>query len=181
MASFDLPEIPQTRVSPALLVGAASPLWSYFAAATAGGVAYWWMTQWARPVNLEALLGAAKVPPSPFAAIAAPAIETAETASEAVEAVVEDLPPLPVGGEAAPVSPLLESTPEPVAEPEILPESFAPPAPSPAFEPAPEAALEAAAEPVTDPAPEPLLEEPTPLTTDPAPKSRGKKGSSFEA
>lgn len=36
MASFDPPKIPQPRVSPALLVGATSPLWTYFGAVAAG-------------------------------------------------------------------------------------------------------------------------------------------------
>ena len=56
MSSFDLPQPPQNRVSPALLVGATSPLWSYFGAVAASGMAFWWMTRWARPVNLEASL-----------------------------------------------------------------------------------------------------------------------------
>jgi hypothetical protein len=126
MASFDLPETPQPRVSPALLVGVASPLWSFFGAAAAGGVAYWWMTQWARPVNLEAMFGKARALP-----LAAPALERVVEAAEAVvETVVEaqaavteaalDEAPLAVGGEAAPISPLLEAAPEP--EPIIAPE-----------------------------------------------------------
>jgi hypothetical protein len=190
MASFDLPEIPQPRVSPALLVGVASPLWSYFGAVAAGGVAYWWMTQWARPVNLEALLGAAKVPLAPIAALMEPAVETVEVAAKAAEkaqdVAVETLAeaaPLPVGGEAAPVSPLVEAMPapepEPVAapEPDAAPESFAEAAP--AFEPTPEPfsqpAFEAAPEPAVDTAPEPVIEEPAPVSADSAPKARGKK------
>jgi len=35
-------------------IGAASPLWWAFAATATAGVAYWWMTRWTRPVNLEA-------------------------------------------------------------------------------------------------------------------------------
>jgi len=37
-------------------IGAASPLWWAFAGAASAGVAYWWMTRWARPVNLEAMM-----------------------------------------------------------------------------------------------------------------------------
>src|SRR5688572_11807456 len=163
MASFDLPEIPQPRVNPALLVGVASPLWSYFAAAAAGGVAYWWMTQWARPVNLEALLGAAKVPLVPVAALAEPMVEAAEATVKAVEAAQEtaaealaEAAPLPVGGEAAPMSPLLGTmpTPEALAEPEsgAAPEDFAAAALAPAFEPTPEPPFE----PMTETAAEPV-------------------------
>jgi predicted flap endonuclease-1-like 5' DNA nuclease len=37
-------------------IGAASPLWLAFGAATSAGVAWWWMTRWARRSNLEAVL-----------------------------------------------------------------------------------------------------------------------------
>ena len=40
---------------PPALVGLASPLWGYFAGMAAGGVAFWWMTRWTQPQNLEAL------------------------------------------------------------------------------------------------------------------------------
>lgn len=116
MASFDLPEIPQPRVSPALLVGAASPLWSFFGAAAAGGVAYWWMTRWARPVNLEAMFGAAKtlaIPEPLLQPVLEPVVAAAEAVAEtvvqtqaALTAAVTDEAPAPVGGEAAPIGPV---------------------------------------------------------------------------
>ena len=59
MATFEFPDIPTPRLTPDLVVGAASPLWSYFCAATAGGVAWWWLTRWAQPMNLEAWFGLA--------------------------------------------------------------------------------------------------------------------------
>lgn len=59
MATFDLPAIPEARPGAQLLVGAASPLWAYYGAATAGGMAYWLLTRWAQPVNLEALFDTA--------------------------------------------------------------------------------------------------------------------------
>ncbi|MBA3810586.1 MAG: hypothetical protein H0X27_02870 [Caulobacteraceae bacterium] len=37
-------------------VGAASPLWLAFGAAASAGVAWWWMTRWARAVNIEAAM-----------------------------------------------------------------------------------------------------------------------------
>lgn len=36
-------------------LGAASPLWALFGAAASAGVAWWWMTRWMRPTNIEAL------------------------------------------------------------------------------------------------------------------------------
>ncbi|HEY0650435.1 MAG TPA: hypothetical protein VGD44_21270, partial [Phenylobacterium sp.] len=91
MATFDLPELPETRVTPQLMLGAASPLWAYFGAAAAGGVAYWWMTRWTQPVNLEALFGAkpaATLAPV-IEAAAEPVVEAAEAVAETAEAVVE--------------------------------------------------------------------------------------------
>ncbi len=165
MASFDLPEIPQPRVSPALLVGVASPLWSYFGAAAAGGLAYWWMTQWARPVNLEALMGAAKALPTPEP-LFEPALEVVEALAEATEEVLEDAGEALL--EAAPISPLVEAAPLPSIEPEP-----APVAEPPSFEATPAPVLEAA--------PEPVIEEPAPVADEPALKPRGKKAPSTEA
>jgi len=161
MASFDLPELPAPKVSPQLLMGVASPLWTYFGAAAASGMAYWWMTQWARPVNLEAMLGAAKVLPAPVA-LPAPVVEATEAVSEAAETVVEavaEIVPEPItriASEAAAISPLVE------AQPDAAPESFA-----------------ETATPVFDAAPEPVLDEPAPFLAEPmpepAPKIRARK------
>ena len=80
-----------------LPVGFASPLWLAFAGAAATGAAFFWMSRWARPINLEAKL-AAELPAAPElapepAAILAPiqaAIVAAETVAQAAfEAVVE--------------------------------------------------------------------------------------------
>jgi hypothetical protein len=122
-AYLDTPELPDPKTLPQLMVGAASPLWAYFGAAAAGGVAFWWMTQWARPTNLEALFAKAD-------AVAAPA---AEPVLDAAEAVAE-LPVLTAEALAAP---------EPIVE-------AAAPEPTSAIEPAPtvEAAPEPAAAPV---------------------------------
>ncbi|HEX7886247.1 MAG TPA: hypothetical protein VF474_09745 [Phenylobacterium sp.] len=142
MASFDLPENRQSVVSPALLVGVASPLWTYFGAAAVGGMAYWWLTQWTRPANLEALMGG-KAPPSPEPFVK-PVLELVETAADAAVAT-------PVGGEAAPISPLATTSTAPAIAPEPVAEAAPPPAPSVT----PEAPLEAKAV-------EHLLEEPKP-------------------
>ncbi|RAK62319.1 hypothetical protein [Phenylobacterium kunshanense] len=96
-------------MSPQLLVGVASPLWSYFGAAASAGVAYWWMTRWARPANLEALFGGRALAP--------------DMVIDTVAAELE-----PVGGESAPISPVLEALADDVVEPppapvaEVLPE-----------------------------------------------------------
>ncbi len=94
-----LPEFsPIPRMSPAplsaeLMMGAASPLWGYFSGFAAAGVAWWWMTR-LTPQNLEALMARAAAGPDTLPA---------------------------VGGEAAPISPLVElareAAPEPVSPP----------------------------------------------------------------
>lgn len=111
MAMFELPPIPEPRVSPHLLLGAASPLWSYFGAAASAGVAYWWMTRWTRPANLEALFGGRALMPDIVA-----------------DTVAADL--APVGGESAPMSPLVEASVGSVADvaPAVLAETVAVPA-----------------------------------------------------
>ncbi|HEX7947436.1 MAG TPA: hypothetical protein VF495_22420 [Phenylobacterium sp.] len=160
MAFLDTPELPEPKALPKYLVGAASPLWAYFGAAAAGGVAFWWMTRWARPTNLEALFAKAD-------AIAAPMIEPV---LEAVEAVAE-LPVLTVEQLAAPEpvveaapEPVVEAAPEPVVEAEPEPVVEAAPEPEPALAPvvaeAPEPVPEPAAgpEPVLEAAPEPVAE-----------------------
>lgn len=128
----DLPKSPTTQ----MFVGAVSPLWGYFGAAAAGGVAYWWMTRWTRPMNLEALFeAAAQASPLALTAAAEEMVEAvAEAAVEAAESVLEGAPG-PVGGEAAPMSPLVaveassppetESPAQPIAdvEPEPAPKA----------------------------------------------------------
>ncbi|HZZ87949.1 MAG TPA: hypothetical protein VFE13_06395 [Caulobacteraceae bacterium] len=73
-------------------LGATSPLWFMFGAAASVGVAYWWMTRWARSVNIEALT------PMPVKALVAPTLTEVATAPiaatlqvvEAVEAATPD-------------------------------------------------------------------------------------------
>lgn len=143
------PAIPQVRAAPELIIGAASPLWGYFVGAAATGVAWWWMTRWAQPENLEAMFGLAEranqralAPLNEGSAVAGFAADTAEQALQAApqiadaaaqsaseslqgvapvaEAIIEPiLLPEIVGGEAAPISPLVDvATPEtPAREP----------------------------------------------------------------
>jgi hypothetical protein len=122
-------------------IGAASPLWGLFAGAAVTGAAWWWMTRWARPANLEALFGAAETATTKAAAeveaLTAPVVEAMQQASavlapvlgaaeETVAAAPEQvLPaaeelieaaPQAVGGESAPISPVVEAlSPEIVA------------------------------------------------------------------
>jgi predicted flap endonuclease-1-like 5' DNA nuclease len=85
-----------------LPVGAISPLWAMFGAAAGAGIAYWWMTQWTRAVNVEALAGVARIaPPKPAARpieiIAEPEVEAPagaaaqEPVAEATAAMTETL------------------------------------------------------------------------------------------
>lgn len=136
--AFDLPD--DAKSPSAILIGATSPLWGYFMGAAATGMAWWWMTRWAEPANLEAMFGAAERAgaeafesldelPQPdveqagetviqFAEQAAEPVvalveETVEAAPSVAEAIVApDLPPEPVGGEGAPISPLVAANEE---------------------------------------------------------------------
>lgn len=181
MATFDLPELPEPRAPRQLMLGAVSPLWAYFGAAAAGGVAYWWMTRWTRPVNLEALFGGVAKPTQAMTpvleAVAEPVIEAVEAVADAAETVVETaaeavietsdavtetaaeafsvaLSDPPIGGEAAPIAPLAKVLAAP--EPEPVVEA----SPEPALEIAPEPVVEATPEPepVVEAAPEPQVE-----------------------
>ncbi len=129
---YDLKDLPKATLRPELMVGAISPLWGYFGAAAMGGMAMWWMSRWVRPDNLEAMfdkldgLTASAVETAQEAlgettqlveAAGEAALETAdevisaqEEVLEEVEAVIEAAPEPqlpPIGGEAAPISPLV--------------------------------------------------------------------------
>jgi hypothetical protein len=162
MAFFETPDMPQTRVSPQLLVGAASPLWSYFGAAAAGGVAFWWMTRWTQPVNLEALLGPAQASLEP----AAPDTADLEAVSETAEMVAVTI-----------AEPVIEAIAEPIAEAEpaeAIPDAD-PEAPLPAEAVATEATVEAAAEAPPASAAEAIEDTAAVVATEPAPKGRARK------
>ena len=107
MPTFETPDLPEPKAVPYYLMGAASPLWAYFATAAAGGVAFWWMTRWARPTNLEAMFEE-------------PAVESSTSSlfeSATINAVAEPEPEPEAVIEAAPEpEPVIEAAPEPVAE-----------------------------------------------------------------
>jgi predicted flap endonuclease-1-like 5' DNA nuclease len=98
--------------------GVASPLWAMYGAAAGAGLAYWWMTSWARAVNVEALapfsmnpaakataveivaepepaaIAPAVPEPAPTLALELPALEPEAVAAQAVavvERVADDL------------------------------------------------------------------------------------------
>ncbi len=167
MTALEPVQTPEVPVSPALFMGAASPLWGYFGAMAAGGVAYWWMTRWTRPMNLETMFESLAEPVLPQV-LAAPLVEaTLKTATEILPTVEADVA---VGGEAAPIAAMqalapasqLDAEPEPMQqaapEPESIPSEAsaaeAAPAPPPTDEPKPPVATaKASAEPSQAPKP----------------------------
>lgn len=154
MAMFELPTTSETRVSPQFLFGAVSPLWGYFGAAASAGVAYWWITRWTRPANLEALFGGRAIMPDLV-----------------VDTVAADLEP--VGGESAPISPMVEAVVERSAEamPTAAPESVSEPMVTTAVETVEPAAPVTVVE--ADPSAQPEFE----AGTESAPKVRVRKAS----
>lgn len=151
------PQITLDKVQAVLRVpvGAASPLWFMFAGAATAGMAFWWMTRWARPQNLEAMMAAAVPTPepptlpaivAPTPLVAAPAVEPRSFAAELEEEpepVVElTPPPAPIASEPLTGAAL-------VAEVARL-TGLAPPEAMPDFEPEPpKAAKKAAKKPPT--------------------------------
>lgn len=124
-------------------VGAVSPLWGLFAGAAMSGAAWWWMTRWTRPANLEAVFGAAEAATTEalaeVKALVAPVVDAvleAATPAPIAEALIEAAPE-PVGGESAPISPVLEALAADVLEP--APVEAAPEALEAAVEISPEA------------------------------------------
>ena len=94
-------------------LGAVSPLWAVFGAAAGAGVAYWWMTSWARTaVNLEALTGFA-----PAAKSSLDRIEILAEPEPAVEAEAEIEMAAAPAIEAVIESPTMAVASEPAAEP----------------------------------------------------------------
>jgi hypothetical protein len=100
-------------------VGLASPLWGLFAGAAVSGAAWWWMTRWTRPQNLEAMFGAAGTAAEPeAAALAAPAAEAVEAAEAVIEATPEPAAVAESVAEAAP-EPVMEALAEAIPEPMV--------------------------------------------------------------
>ena len=88
--TFDAQAV-QTQAEKAMLVpiGAASPLWLAYGGMAAGAIGYWWLTQWMKPLTLEALKwpGLATAPPAGPGETAAPV--EAPTLAVAMEPMIE--------------------------------------------------------------------------------------------
>ena len=156
MASID--KKPAFGLTPAKVLntplGAASPLWFAFVGAAGAGVAYWWMTRWMKPFNVEALIAKAKplqikkVAAEPVAA--PPVVESAP--APVLEAVAEDAPVVDVVAEETPApaaAVIAEPEPavveEPVVAAPVIAETVAEAvAPAPAAPPKAKAAAKAA-------------------------------------
>jgi predicted flap endonuclease-1-like 5' DNA nuclease len=112
----------------AMPMGLANPLWLAFGAAASAGAAWWLMTRWASPMNVEAMFGAAKTAPVKTPAVKAlKAVETAaEKTPEATPVVLEvalEAAPAFVEAVAAPIEAALETIEaETTAVSEVVPE-----------------------------------------------------------
>jgi predicted flap endonuclease-1-like 5' DNA nuclease len=110
-------------------MGVVSPLWAMFGAAAGAGIAYWWVTQWTRAVNIEALAAPTAKPvaaPQRIEIVAEPVLEApqsvvaepapAPVAAEPAQAISVAAPPAPVVAEPAPVEAAAPAAPAVVAE-----------------------------------------------------------------
>lgn len=101
----------QAEKALSLPVGMASPLWLAYGGVTAGALTWWWMNQWMKPMNLEAMswpgmadfnklmggpstIAAAmeEVVPAPVLAAVEPILEAVEIVAETAAQVVEKTP-----------------------------------------------------------------------------------------
>ena len=115
MSQIDTLQVSETRVNPALLMGAASPLWGYFGAVAAGGVAYWWMTRWTRPMNVESIFGVARAPADMTLEVVEVIEARAPLDPDAAVTESEAMPMMEAAAVTAP--PILEPSCDPEAEP----------------------------------------------------------------
>jgi predicted flap endonuclease-1-like 5' DNA nuclease len=89
------PQLPDTfdaNKAVSLSLGLASPLWFAFAGAAVAGSAFWWMSRWTRPDNLEAMLELPTPAPQPAAVVETAAVAAqpvAQIAAKAAETAVD--------------------------------------------------------------------------------------------
>ena len=118
MSLIETQDAPPVAVTPNLLAGMVSPLWSYYAAMTTAGLAFWGLARLSRPVNLEAAFEAVapvpeadpvELPPEATPLVSEPPVEMlAMAAPEIIEPPVEMLADVP----SEIVAPLLETVAE---------------------------------------------------------------------
>ena len=187
-------------IRPELMIGAVSPLWGFFTGAAVAGVGFWWMTRWMRGGYAEPIVEQVARPA--LAVVASAALELEEAAEAMAETVAEPAlevlaealggptgealaaaaePAIPLGGEAAPISPaVLAAAPAAQPEPQPEPASAAVEAAAPGEPPSLAAELMAGAS-LTDLVPETpdaiagLTPEATPPLIAPAPTPRSRK------
>jgi predicted flap endonuclease-1-like 5' DNA nuclease len=112
-----------------LPIGLANPIWFAFTAAAGAGAAFWMMTRFVKPMNLEALAGAfapPKIDPQKVGQVvetaARPAVEAAGVIDEAVEPVAQDVQSEPVAEAAArPVAETSRPLPDAAYQPSLQP------------------------------------------------------------
>ena len=104
----------RTLKSFTLPMGLANPLWLAFGAAASAGAAWWLMTRWASPMNVEAMFGAAKTttvktPAKQVLTTVEPAAEKTPETTPVVLEVALAVAPAIVEAVAAPVQAALET------------------------------------------------------------------------
>jgi hypothetical protein len=97
-------------------LGVASPLWLAFMGAASAGVAFWWLTRWVKPFNLEAAHADPK-------SVEPKAIEPVIEAEPVLEAVSDEIAPAAEIVAETADEVLVEAAPavEAVAEPAVKP------------------------------------------------------------
>ena len=85
------PESPSVAVTPNLLAGMVSPLWTYYAALTTAGLAFWGLARFSQPANLEAAFE-----PAPPTAAVDPIDVPPEASLESIDPAIEPLAETPI-------------------------------------------------------------------------------------
>ena len=76
---------------PQMMIGAASPLWGYFAGAALTGVAFWWMTRWMPSLSIAEIAA----PPAPRAARVPRLVVVEPVEAPVIDAEFVPAPPAP--------------------------------------------------------------------------------------
>lgn len=103
--ALQLPEPPtEANKAIALSLGMASPLWFAFTGAAVAGSAFWWMSRWSRPENIEAMFDL----PAAAQSIVQPAVVeiAVKAAATAVEVAAHEAAALAEG--LADIDPVVE-------------------------------------------------------------------------